>query len=99
VEGPLEPAELGPRIGALSEAILPLAARLPVAGLLSLGFRVAPTGRVTAVQLLSDTTRAPAAAETERRRLVATARAEVAAWRFPRLHAFSRVTLPLVFER
>jgi hypothetical protein len=99
VEGPLEPAELSPRIDALSDAILPLAARLPVAGLLSLGFRVAPTGRVTGVRVLSDTTRAPSAAERERRRLVATARAEIGAWRFPHLPAVSRVTLPLVFER
>jgi hypothetical protein len=99
VEGALDPAELAPRIDALSEAILPIAGGLPVAGLLSLGFRVTPPGAVRAARVLTDTTRAPAGAARERRRLVAAARAHVAAWRFPRRRAPSRVTLPLVFER
>jgi hypothetical protein len=99
VEGALDPAELTPRIDALSGAILPMARRLPVAGLLSLGFRVTPSGTVLSARVLSDTTRTPAGAEAERRRLVAAARATVAAWRFPRRRTPSRVTLPLVFER
>ena len=70
-----------------------------MAGLLSLGFRVTPAGEVRDARVLSDTTRVPSGAERERRRLVAAARAHVAAWRFPRRQAPSRVTLPLVFER
>jgi hypothetical protein len=99
VEGPLDVAELAPRIDALSDAIVPLASAMPVAGLLSLGFRVTPGGEVRDARILSDTTRAPAGAERERRRLARAARAHVAAWRFPRHRAPSRVTLPLVFER
>jgi hypothetical protein len=99
VEGVLDPGELGPRIGALSDAILPQARRLPVAGLLSLAFRVTPAGAVREARVLSDTTRAPPGAERERRRLVSSVRAHVAAWRFPRRRTPSRVTLPLVFER
>ena len=99
VEGALDPGELAPRIDALSDAILPLAASLPVAGLLSLGFRVTPGGEVRDTRVLSDTTRSPSGAERERRRLVAAARSHVAAWRFPRLRSPSRVTLPMVFER
>ncbi len=99
VEGPLDATELAPRIDGLSEAILPLAAPIPVAGLLSLGFRVTPAGTVRELRVLSDTTRTPASAEPERRRLVSAARRHVAAWRFPRRRQASRVTLPLVFER
>ena len=99
VEGSLDAEELSPRIEALSEAILPRAARLPVAGLLSLGFRVTPGGEARDVQVLSDTTRTPRAAERERRRLVAAIRGHVGSWRFPRRRGPSRVTLPLVFER
>ena len=99
VEGALDAEELVPRIDSLSEAILPAATGLPVAGLLSLGFRVTPAGLVRDARVLSDTTRVPPGAERERRRLVATARAHVAGWRFPRRAGPSRVTLPLVFER
>jgi hypothetical protein len=70
-----------------------------VAGLLSIGFRVTPAGEVRDARVLSDTTRSPSGSERGRRRLVASARATVAAWRFPRRPSPSRVTLPLVFER
>jgi hypothetical protein len=99
VEGALDAGELRPRIDALSEALLPLASPVPVAGLLSLSFRVTPAGAVRDVRLLSDTTRVPSPAEPERLRLVAAARRHVADWRFPRSRGPSRVTLPLVFER
>lgn len=99
VEGALAPLELVPRIDALSDALAPALRRLPVAGLLSLGFRVTPGGEPRGLTVLSDTTRVPAGAERERRRLVAAARAHVSAWRFPRRRGPSRVTLPLVFER
>lgn len=99
VEGALEPGDLAPRIDALSAGLPGLVGRLPVAGLLALGFRVSPAGRVSDLRVLSDTTRTPAAAERERRRLVSALRARVARWDFPRRRAASRVTLPLVFER
>jgi hypothetical protein len=99
VEGALDAGELQPRIDALSEAVLPLASPVPVAGLLSLSFRVTPAGAVRDVRVLSDTTRVPSPVERERLRLVAAARRHVADWRFPRSRGPSRVTLPLVFER
>ncbi len=99
VEGALDPEDLAPRIDALSEVVAGAAAGLPVAGLLSLGFGVSPTGRVTGLRMLADTTRVPAAAERERRRLVAAIRAQAARLAFPRRRSASRVTLPLVFDR
>ena len=99
VEGPLRVRALASRIEELSQALRPRLGALPVAGLLSLGFRVTPGGAVAAVGVLSDTTRVPSAAEGERRRLVAWVRAQVRRWRFPRSRGGSRVTLPLVFER
>jgi hypothetical protein len=99
VEGALDAEELAPRIDALSAAIRPLLSGLPVAGLLSLGLRITPAGRVRDARVLSDSTRTPAPAEAGRRRLVAAVRAHVSAWRFPRRGAPSRATLPLVFDR
>jgi hypothetical protein len=99
VEGALDPEELAPRIGALSEVVLPMAAALPVAGLLSLGFRVTSGGEVREVRVLADTTRVPASAERDRRRMVTAARSHLSSWRFPRRRAPSRVTLPLIFDR
>jgi hypothetical protein len=49
--------------------------------------------------VLSDTTRVPRADEPARRALVRRIRGAIAAWRFGRQRATSRVTLPLVFER
>jgi hypothetical protein len=99
VEGPLPVSALADRIEELSATIVPRLGSLPLAGLLSLGLRVSPAGSVHGVRVLSDTTRAPAGAEAERRRLVARLRAAVAAWRFARRRGPSRATVPLVFER
>jgi hypothetical protein len=99
VEGALEAAELTPRIDAMSEAVAPLRSGLPIAGLLSMGFRITPAGAVRDLRVLSDTTRTPAADETGRRRLLRAMQAHVSAWRFPRRRAPSRATLPVVFER
>jgi hypothetical protein len=99
VEGPLPPGALAARIGDLTAEVSAALAGLPLAGLLSLGLAVTPAGRVGQVRVLSDTTRAPAGAERERRRALARIRRAVARWRFPRRRGASRVTLPLVFER
>ena len=99
VEGPLPASAVAGRVGELGAEVARALGGLPVAGLLSLGISVRPGGRVGAVRVLSDTTRAPAGREAERRRLVARLRGAVARWDFPRRAAPSRVTLPLVFER
>lgn len=100
VEGPLTGAQLQRAIDRVGERIAPwLDGSLPVAGLLSLGLRVATTGEVKAVKVLSDTTRVSGADEPARRRFV---RAVVAAWseqRFAKQKGPSKVTLPMVFER
>jgi hypothetical protein len=98
VVGPLRDADLRRRVDGLSEAIMGrLVGDLPIAGLLSLGFRVSPKGAVTAVQVLSDNTRVPAADERARRRFVAAVRRHIEAWDFPAQTGASRVTLPLTF--
>lgn len=100
IEGPLGPGELGERIAELSAAMGPwLGGGLPLAGLLSLGLRVGASGAVLAAEVLSDTTRVPAAFEAERRRFVGRVRRAAAAFRFSKQGKPSRVTLPLVFER
>jgi hypothetical protein len=99
VEGALDAADLAPRIDALSTAVASAAGALPLAGLLSLGFRVSPAGRVAGLRVLSDTTRGPPAAERERKRLVSAIRAQASRLTFPRRRSASRVTLPLVFDR
>lgn len=100
VEGPLSTAHLADGIDTLSRAIAPsLEAGLPVAGLLSVGFRVTPSGSVRDVGLLSDTTRVPAPDEPHRKALIRLIRKTVAGLRFPSKKTTSRVTLPLVFDR
>jgi hypothetical protein len=100
IEGPLDRRELAARIEDLSGAIGPrLAAGLPVAGLLALGFRVSAPGAVAEAKILSDTTRVPASEEGERRALVRAILRAVRRMRFARRRGPSRVTLPLVFER
>ncbi|MCA2980071.1 MAG: 2OG-Fe(II) oxygenase [Myxococcaceae bacterium] len=100
IEGPLAPRRLSEGIEQVSRAMAPaLEAGLPVAGLLSLGFRVGAGGLVGPVRVLSDTTRAPAHEEPRRRALVRLIRRSVQRLRFPATAAGSRVTLPLVFEQ
>jgi len=100
VVGPLRDADLRRCVDELSETILGrLLGDLPVAGLLSLGFRVSARGVVSAVQVLSDNTRVPAAEERARRRFVAAIRRAVEAWSMPAQTGPSRVTLPLTFAQ
>jgi len=100
LEGPLSPKALQSGIDAVSERVAPfLEAGLPLAGMVSLGFKVAASGEVTGAKVLSDTTRVPAECEPERRRLVKDVLARVKSLRFPKAKGPSEVTLPLVFER
>jgi len=99
VQGPLPARELAGRIGELSAGMAALLGGLPLAGLLSIGLAVSPSGAVRGTRVLSDTTRAPSGAEAERRRFVARVRAALTSWRFSRRARGSRITLPLVFER
>ncbi|MDX2014423.1 MAG: 2OG-Fe(II) oxygenase [Myxococcaceae bacterium] len=100
VEGPLSTAELATGIDTLTLAMGPtLEAGLSLAGLLSLGFQVQPSGRVGGVRLLSDTTRVVGAEEPHRKALIRLILRTVRGLRFPRKKQASRVTLPLVFEQ
>ncbi|MBX5482046.1 MAG: hypothetical protein IRZ16_09455 [Myxococcaceae bacterium] len=101
VEGPLPVRALQQQI---DEQVSPrleeaLGGGLPVAGLLSLGFLVAPDGGVQKLRVLCDTTRVPRPLERERHELVRVALRAVGSLKFPGHRRASRVTLPLVFER
>jgi hypothetical protein len=100
IAGTLPLGALQAGIDELGRVLAPMLADAPpIAGLLSVAFRVRKDGAVDELRVLSDTTRAPAAAETLRRRLVATVVRTLRARAFPRSRSASRVTLPLVFER
>lgn len=98
IEGPLPTRSLAARIDDLTGAIaLRLEGGLDLTGLLSVGMRVSPAGKVSDVKILSDNTRTPRAQRAERQDLQKTIVAQVASWDFPRRKSASRVTLPLVF--
>lgn len=100
IEGPLPQRALGAAIERVTDAISPLLEEgLPLAGLLSLGFRVTPEGRVAGLKTLADTTRTVPEHSASRRRLLQMASKALKAHVFPRRRLPSRVTLPLVFER
>jgi hypothetical protein len=100
IEGPLPESSLEGAIGRVTETFGPLLENgLPLAGLLSLGFRVTPQGRVTGLQTLADTTRTVPEHAESRRRLLKMASKALKEHVFPQRKLPSRVTLPLVFER
>jgi hypothetical protein len=99
IHGPLRASALTSRVDELTGSLGGWLHGLPVAGLLSLAFTVDRRGGVSAVRVLCDTTRVPAADEVARRRLVRTIAAAVGGWRFAPQRGASRITLPLVFER
>jgi hypothetical protein len=99
IQGPLASRELNPRIDELTRSLPAWIGELPIAGLLSVAFRVDRRGAVSAARVLSDTTRVPRGAEAARRRVVRRIRDAIAAWRFAKQRGGSAVTLPLVFER
>src|SRR5262249_14814875 len=83
VEGALRVVELERRIAELSGALEKyFETEMPIAGLLSIGFRVRADGAARDVRVLSDTTRVAAPFERARKRLVATIRAVIASWKF-----------------
>ena len=95
VQGPLRGAAVTARAGELGAHV----GTLPVAGLLSLAFRVDRRGAVSNVRVLSDTTRVPRGDERARTRMVRSVKQAIAGWRFGAQRGTSQVTLPLVFER
>jgi 2OG-Fe(II) oxygenase superfamily len=95
VVGPLPGRELSTRASELGHAL----GDLPIAGLLSVAFRVDRSGATRDVRALSDTTRVPRADEPARKRAVRAMLRAISAWTFSRTRAPSRVVLPLVFER
>jgi hypothetical protein len=100
IEGPLPDAQLRRRVDDLSAAIAPwLDARMEISGLLSIGFRVTPRGRITQVEVLSDTTRVPRAQEARRKRFITAVCATLCDMDFAVQRGPSHVTLPLTFER
>jgi hypothetical protein len=98
VTGPLATKALASRIDELVGALGGWV-DVPIAGLASFAFGVDRRGRVGRVDVLSDTTRVPAADERARKRIVKRVRDAIGAWRFGAQRGASRVTLPLVFER
>lgn len=100
IEGPLPEAALEQAIGEVTEAITPvLAAGLPLAGLLSVGFSVTPGGEVKGLRVLADTTRSLPEFEVEKKAVLRSVKRALGGFRFPKRAKGSRVTLPLVFER
>jgi hypothetical protein len=100
IEGPLPEQALTAAIERVTEAITPvLEEGLPLAGLLSLGFKVTPAGTVSGLTTLADTTRTVPEFSAGRRRLLSLARKALEKHVFPRRSQTSRVTLPLLFER
>jgi hypothetical protein len=72
---------------------------LPLAGLASFAIEVSRRGDVNRVNILSDTTRVPAADERHRARAIRGVRRAIGDWRFGPQRAPSRITLPLTFVR
>jgi len=100
IEGPLRAQALSAGIDQVTEAIMPLLEQgLPLAGLLSLGFEVEPSGQVAKLRVLADTTRVPRGAEADLARLRRLITRTARSLRFGKQSANSRVTLPMVFER
>lgn len=100
IEGPLPQKALATAIEAVTTAISPvLESGLPLAGLLSLSFKVTAGGQVSSLRTLADTTRTVPEEAAGRRRLLGLARKALESHVFPRSSLTSRVTLPLLFER
>jgi hypothetical protein len=95
VVGPLRTRELTAHAGELGHVL----GDVPIAGLVSVAFRVDRSGRTRDVRVLSDTTRVPRADEPARKRAVRAMLRAIAAWTFSLSRAPSRVVLPLIFER
>lgn len=100
IDGPLPSRQLASRTASLEPVVSrELGAGLALSGLLSVRVKVSVSGRVTAVDVLSDTTRVPRADEKHRVKLVRAMIAAMRAWSFPAQKAASSATIPFVFEQ
>jgi hypothetical protein len=99
IEGSLHEDAVAHMVQAVTARIEPFFAQgLPLAGLLSVRIAVR-RGQVTAVRLLSDTTRVPEAYEASRVSLVRAALLALRRVRLPGARGNATVTLPIVFDR
>jgi hypothetical protein len=99
VEGPVPVRAVAQRIADLAGVAEQGARDLAVAGVLSFGIAVAPSGNVREAKVLADTTRVPRADEVRRRKLVKALHQAITAWKLPARATSSQVTLPLVFSQ
>jgi hypothetical protein len=99
IRGPLPVRTLTTRIAELGGQLGSWLDELPIAGVLSVAFKVDRRGAVRNLRVLSDTTRVPRADEAARARLVRRMRKAIASWTFGTQRGPSDVTLPIVFER
>jgi hypothetical protein len=99
IRGPLPVRTLSTRIAELGGQLGSWLDELPIAGVLSVAFKVDRRGAVRNLRVLSDTTRVPRADEAARARLVRRMRKAIASWTFGTQRGPSDVTLPIVFER
>lgn len=98
IEGPVSERELQAHIDELTGGLAQLTEGLPLAGTVSIGFRVLPNGNAADARLLCDTTRVSAPFEAERRKLVRAMVSTAKTFRFSKRAAGSKVTLPTVFS-
>jgi hypothetical protein len=99
VDGPLPVRAAQTRIDRLGAEIADASrAGLWIAGTLALSIRIGASGKVGAIGILTDTTRAAYGDERGRRALIAAIRKHVSGWHFGRQRGPSTLTLPLVFE-
>lgn len=99
IEGPLPTRQLATRTAGLEPTITQmLRDGLGISGLLSVRAKVSTAGAVTAVDVLSDTTRVPRHEEKHRVTLVKSITEAMREWSFPKQKAASSATIPFVFE-
>ncbi len=96
--GPVDETEVAERLAELGPVVSELTQGLPLAGILSLRLTISPAGAVRKADILCDTTRVPAALESERKKSMAALRRYLSQWRFSKQAKGSQLTLPLVFE-
>lgn len=99
IEGPLPTKQLATRTASIEPIITNILREgLNISGLLSVRMNVTPSGTVSAVDVLSDTTRVPKNEEKHRALLVRSIVKAMREWSFPKQKAGSRATIPFVFE-
>ena len=103
IEGPLSNASGSRAVAALIDDLSPVVAAtlgsLPLAGLVSYQIVVAPSGEISRITVLSDTTRTVLALEPERQRAARALRKHLHGWQLPKRNKPSTIVLPLLLER